>query len=76
MIEGGGGVINDLLAKDPSLVNAVIITLAPVYLGSGGVHVSPPRGNRISAGQPVARFKEVHWSSLGQDVVMAGRIQL
>ena len=51
MIEGGGLVINELLVsemrrgsdQDDGLVNALIVTIAPLYLGQGGVLVCPER---------------------------------
>ncbi|CAJ2513583.1 Uu.00g017020.m01.CDS01 [Anthostomella pinea] len=43
MIEGGGEVINSLLsAESAELVDSVIITIAPTWLGPGSVFVSPP----------------------------------
>ncbi|RDW70101.1 hypothetical protein BP5796_08498 [Coleophoma crateriformis] len=72
MIEGGATVINDLLkAKNQKWVSSVIVTIAPTYLGDGGVVVSPPRSN---ATQNEARLTQVRWFPLGQDVVMAGKI--
>ncbi|KAJ5713426.1 uncharacterized protein N7483_010607 [Penicillium malachiteum] len=62
MIEGGAQVINSLLAPAyMSLINSVIITIAPTWLGQGGVVVSPARrfdgeGNSISA----ARLRNVN----------------
>lgn len=76
MIEGGGVVINSLLSslENLKLINSVIITIAPVYLGQGGVNVSPAAqtgesGQRVSA----VKFKEVQWNVLGNDVVMVAR---
>ncbi|KAL7271349.1 2,5-diamino-6-(ribosylamino)-4(3H)-pyrimidinone 5'-phosphate reductase [Rhizina undulata] len=73
MVEGGGGVINDLLSRDIGLVHSVVVTVAPVYLGQGGVNVSPPRSLRDSA---AVRFRDVEWSILGGDVVMSARPDL
>lgn len=42
MIEGGAQVINTLLLK-PDLVDSLIVTIGPTYLGSNGVEVSPKR---------------------------------
>lgn len=76
MIEGGGVVINSLLSSPENLklINSVVITIAPVYLGQGGVNVSPAAqtgelGQRVSA----VKFKEVQWNVLGNDVVMVAR---
>ena len=40
MIEGGATVINTLLMM-PELVDVCIVTIAPTWLGSGGVNVAP-----------------------------------
>jgi len=72
MIEGGATVINDLLReRNQHLVSSVIVTIAPTYLGSGGVVVAPPRSK---ADENEARLREVTWIPFGQDVVMAGRL--
>lgn len=76
MIEGGGAVINSLLqAENLPLVNSVIVTIAPMWLGVGGVVVSPPRchddgGNPMAA----ARLHHVQWHPFGEDVVMCGKL--
>lgn len=76
MIEGGGSVINSLLEpRFQQLVNSVIITIAPTWLGQGGVIVSPKRrfdetGTAIAA----SRLKDVQWHPFGEDVVLCGRI--
>ncbi|KAJ5817335.1 hypothetical protein N7447_009568 [Penicillium robsamsonii] len=78
MIEGGGQVIKSLLSPHyMSLLNSVIVTIAPTWLGEGGVVVSPARrfdesGNAISA----ARLKNVKWYPFGEDVVLCGQIKL
>lgn len=72
MIEGGATVINDLLRKrNQHLVTSVIVTIAPTYLGSGGVVVAPPRSVQD---ENEARLSDVTWIPFGQDVVMAGRL--
>ncbi|KAL2835601.1 dihydrofolate reductase-like domain-containing protein [Aspergillus pseudoustus] len=76
MIEGGGAVINSLL--DPGfqhLVDSVIVTIAPTWLGRGGVVVSPERrvndsGTAIAA----SRLRDVQWHPFGEDVVLCGRM--
>ncbi|OJJ50252.1 hypothetical protein ASPZODRAFT_128882 [Penicilliopsis zonata CBS 506.65] len=76
MIEGGGQVINSLLEPpNLGLIDSVIVTIAPTWLGRGGVVVSPARrvdegGNAI----PAARLRDVVWYPLGEDVVLCGRI--
>lgn len=77
MIEGGGQVINSLLEPPyMSLIDRVIVTIAPTWLGRGGVVVSPARrfddaGNAISA----ARLTDVRWYPFGEDVVLCGRMK-
>jgi 2,5-diamino-6-(ribosylamino)-4(3H)-pyrimidinone 5'-phosphate reductase len=72
MIEGGATIITDLLEK-PRLVDSVIVTIAPTWLGQGGVTVSPyPRvsgGIRVNA----ARLKHTAWRQFGEDAVVCGR---
>ena len=76
MVEGGGMVINDLLQPEHAhFVKSVILTKAPVYLGRGGVVVSPAtKPMQVGKAQPVVRFSDVKWQPLGEDVVMCGRI--
>ena len=70
MIEGGGSVINSLLSpENASLVDAVIITIAPTWLGQGGVVVSPPRRQ---AGTAVGRLRDTKWYQMGDDAVLCG----
>ncbi|OCL14746.1 putative riboflavin biosynthesis protein Rib7 [Glonium stellatum] len=77
MVEGGGAVINNLLQPHyATLIDSVIVTIAPTWLGQGGVVVSPPR--RCSAdGTPVpaARLRDVRWHPFGEDVVLCGKLQ-
>ncbi|KAJ5555796.1 hypothetical protein N7535_008228 [Penicillium sp. DV-2018c] len=78
MIEGGGRVIKSLLSPAyMPLLNSVIVTIAPTWLGEGGVVVTPDRrfdegGNAISA----VRLKNVKWYPFGEDVVLCGQIKL
>ncbi|KAI1269007.1 putative riboflavin biosynthesis protein Rib7 [Xylariaceae sp. FL1019] len=73
MIEGGGEVINSLLAvQNKGLVDSVILTIAPTWLGQGGVVVSPPRTAGVDG--PVARLDNIMWMPLGEDVVLCGRL--
>ncbi|TGZ85163.1 bacterial bifunctional deaminase-reductase [Ascodesmis nigricans] len=76
MIEGGGEVINSLLKEEnQKYVGAMIVTVAPTYLGKGGVRVCPDRredeeGKVVSA----VSFSDVQWLPLGRDVVMAAKV--
>lgn len=78
MVEGGGQVINSLLEPPSmSLIDRVIVTIAPTWLGQGGVVVSPARrfdsnGRAISA----ARLTDVQWYPFGEDVVLCGRMKI
>jgi 2,5-diamino-6-(ribosylamino)-4(3H)-pyrimidinone 5'-phosphate reductase len=74
MIEGGGFIINSLLSVgNADLINSVIVTIAPTWLGQGGVVVSPPRSGGDSL--PVARLRQTKWQQLGDDVVLCGTLK-
>lgn len=75
MIEGGGSVINELLSpRYIKLVNSVIVTIAPVWLGRHGVQACPDeRRDEDNVKLEVARLREVQWLPLGDDVVLCGR---
>ncbi|ROT40689.1 5-amino-6-uracil reductase [Sodiomyces alkalinus F11] len=76
MIEGGGRVINSLLAPAcHDLVDSVIVTIAPTWLGQGSVNVSPDRVHD-ERGDPVppARLSSVSWHPFGEDAVLCGRL--
>ncbi|ERF69625.1 hypothetical protein EPUS_03617 [Endocarpon pusillum Z07020] len=76
MVEGGGCVLSELLrGQHSSLISSLIVTVAPTFLGKGGVPVSPdPRFD--TQGQPMAtRLRDVKWQAMGQDdVIMCGKI--
>ncbi|KAI4212737.1 MAG: hypothetical protein LQ351_004630 [Letrouitia transgressa] len=76
MVEGGGTIINDLFRpQNAGVINSVVVTIAPTYLGSGGVTVCPTRKQDASGRpQPALRFQNVKWQSLGEDIVMCGRL--
>ena len=72
MIEGGGVVLNDLLKlRNQKYISSVIVTIAPTYLGVGGVTVSPPRTAPI---ENEVMLKGITWIPFGEDIVMAGQI--
>lgn len=77
MVEGGAKIINTLLQKKyVHLIDAVIITIAPVWLGKDGVDVSPPAARSTDGTQAaVARLTNTRWQQFGQDVVMCGHAQ-
>ena len=76
MVEGGGTIINELLQPvHTKFINSVIVTLAPTYLGRGGVAVCPTRNlDREGRPRPSTRFRDVRWQPLGDDVVMCGSL--
>lgn len=76
MIEGGGMVINDLFQpENANFISSVIVTVAPTYLGKGGVGVCPlPRHDHTGRPQPAVRFHDVKWQPMGEDVVMCGKL--
>ncbi|GMF79153.1 dihydrofolate reductase-like domain-containing protein [Aspergillus flavus] len=77
MIEGGGTVLSELLNPEyTEFIDSIIVTVAPTYLGSGGVPVSPD-SKRDEQGKPNAALnpREVKWVPLGQNVIMCGRIR-
>lgn len=63
MVEGGAAVINSLL-ECSSLIDSLVVTVGPVYLGSQGVQVSPSRE---------VRFQTVQWWTGITDSVMAAK---
>ncbi|KAK5165815.1 2,5-diamino-6-(ribosylamino)-4(3H)-pyrimidinone 5'-phosphate reductase [Saxophila tyrrhenica] len=74
MIEGGATVINDLLLQ-PELVDSVVVTIAPTWLGEGGVTVTPAQQTRDGVRVNAARLKETSWRQFGQDAVLCGRLE-
>lgn len=60
MVEGGAHVINTLLPSD--LVDSIVITIGPVFLGAKGVQVAPA-GN--------VTLQEAQWWKGTQDTVVA-----
>ncbi|OKL61764.1 hypothetical protein UA08_02360 [Talaromyces atroroseus] len=77
MIEGGGSIINSLLSEQrySGLIDSVIVTIAPTWLGQGGVVVSPNRRvDEDGYAIPASRLTDVKWCPFGEDVVLCGRI--
>lgn len=74
MIEGGGVVINELLSpRYFDLLDTVIVTIAPTWLGKNGVQVCPDERFAGGVKIPVGKLKDVKWVPLGEDVVLCGR---
>lgn len=78
MVEGGAQVINELLElsnRGVDVVDSVIVTIAPVWLGSGGVTVAPSRPvDGPGRGGPGPRLGGVSWVQMGEDMVLCGRV--
>lgn len=64
MVEGGAVIINTLL-EEPSLIDSLIVTIGPVYLGKKGVEVSP---------SSKASLTNMAWWTGTQDSVLAARL--
>ena len=78
MIEGGGIVLSELLKPQHAyLLDSVVVTMAPVFMGKAGTAVSPD-STFDQHGQPMAtRLTNVTWQPMGnEDVVMCGRLQV
>jgi 2,5-diamino-6-(ribosylamino)-4(3H)-pyrimidinone 5'-phosphate reductase len=78
MIEGGAAVVNSLmLPENMSFISSVIVTIAPTWLGKGGVVVSPDR-RYDDVGSPIAaaRLDGAKWYPLGEDIVLCGKMKL
>lgn len=76
MVEGGGQIITSLLgAHHHNIVDSVIVTIAPTWLGQGGVLVSP-QAVRDDQGVPLpaARLSCVQWHPFGEDIVLCGKL--
>lgn len=64
MVEGGAQVINTLLLR-PDLIDSLIVTIGPTYLGSNGVEVSPERPLNL---------KNINWWKGTSDTVMCATL--
>lgn len=61
MVEGGSRIIQSCLTS--GLVDLLIVTIAPVYVGNQGVDVSA-----------VAKLRDVQYQQFGNDMVMTAKI--
>ena len=72
MVEGGARIIGSFFAAPEKIIDALIITVAPVLVGSDGVGyqcnypVLEPNNSKKQA-----EFKEVHTELVGRDTVVA-----
>jgi 2,5-diamino-6-(ribosylamino)-4(3H)-pyrimidinone 5'-phosphate reductase len=65
MIEGGATVINDVLSR--KVADVIIITIAPVFLGTDGIGVN--------AVMTEEWLEDIRTLLIGNDVVIAGRVR-
>ncbi|KAK0928294.1 2,5-diamino-6-(ribosylamino)-4(3H)-pyrimidinone 5'-phosphate reductase [Friedmanniomyces endolithicus] len=75
MIEGGATIISTLLCM-PELVDSVIVTIAPTWLGQGGVSIAPAATVVDRERRNSATLKQTAWRQFGADAVLCGRIRL
>lgn len=68
MVEGGARIISSFLAE--GTIDALIITIAPVFIGDAGVGYQYPM-LRSESGGLVARYQEVHTEVVGRDTVIS-----
>jgi 2,5-diamino-6-(ribosylamino)-4(3H)-pyrimidinone 5'-phosphate reductase len=75
MIEGGGVILSELLKpKYAHLIDSVVTTIAPTYLGKLGVQVSQDSCLDGNGGILPTRLKDLKWQPMGEnDVVMCGK---
>ncbi|QLG74986.1 hypothetical protein HG535_0H03130 [Zygotorulaspora mrakii] len=64
MVEGGANVINQLILR-PDLVDNLVITIGPTFLGRNGVEVSPTTGMSLC---------DVNWWRGTNDAVLAAHL--
>lgn len=73
MVEGGAQIITGLYTpENRDFISSVIITIAPKYLGVGGITICPDKTQQDKA---EVEFKDIMWLPLGQDSIMAARLQ-
>ncbi|TKA36231.1 hypothetical protein B0A54_12861 [Friedmanniomyces endolithicus] len=75
MIEGGAAIISTLLCM-PELVDSVIVTIAPTWLGQGGVSIAPAATVVGEERFNSATLEQTAWRQFGADAVLCGRLQL
>jgi 2,5-diamino-6-(ribosylamino)-4(3H)-pyrimidinone 5'-phosphate reductase len=72
MVEGGAGIIGSFFAAPEKIVDSLIITVAPVLVGSEGVgyQCKYPVFD-LSDSKKQASFREVHTELIGRDTVVS-----
>ncbi|OMH85454.1 2,5-diamino-6-ribosylamino-4(3H)-pyrimidinone 5'-phosphate reductase [Zancudomyces culisetae] len=78
MVEGGATIIQQFInahyIEKSNVVDAVAITIAPVFVGSGGLGVSDNLTSRSSeAVDTIKLFQNNYYERFGDDIVVAGR---
>ncbi|KAK5678090.1 hypothetical protein LTS10_009259 [Elasticomyces elasticus] len=74
MIEGGATIIATLLTM-PELVDSVIVTVAPTWLGQGGVSIAPAARVEAEGRVNAATLQNTTWRQFGADAVLCGRMR-
>ena len=76
MIEGGGVILSELLhPRYQNLVDSVIVTIAPFYLGRAGTMVAPAPAYDGRGAPAAIKLKDVKWQLMGsEDVIMCGKV--
>lgn len=72
MVEGGARIIGSFFAAPEKIVDALIITVAPIFVGSDGVgyQCKYPVFD-LSDSKRQASFREVHTELIGRDTVVS-----
>ncbi|KAF8167335.1 dihydrofolate reductase-like domain-containing protein [Crassisporium funariophilum] len=77
MVEGGARIITSFLAGPEDVVDAVVITVAPITVGDAGVgyEYQPPHQElgegKLGEGKNSAKFTKIHTELMGRDTVIA-----
>ena len=74
MVEGGARIIGSFFASPEKIVDTLIITVAPIFVGSNGVgyQCKYPVFD-LSDSEKQATFREVHTELIGRDTVVSLR---
>lgn len=73
MVEGGAGVITSFLRA--RLVDQVVVTIAPVYLGGLKAVEESVSQTDDTAGRLAPRLADIDWAQIGGDLVVWGRVR-
>jgi hypothetical protein len=78
MVEGGGLVLSELMSRRHlSIIDSVITTIVPTFLGSNGVQVTPQTEYDSNRAILQNRLRDVSWQPMGYggDAVMCGKVE-